>query len=227
MKKNPYKKLFKNYLFRCSDLPKLMVTPKLKTEELSQTTKSYLRELWIKEVYKRDRGYKTINKFTQKGIMVESDSLKLFKQATRKAYFKNNTELANAYIKGTPDVKRPLIDLKASWDIWTFGDVNEADAKKDYFWQLLGYAWLTKQRKGSLVYTLTNTPEMLKNDELYKLSFKMPEEETKKYENNFEFDDIPVKDRIKKFNFDFCWRDILALRKKIIISRQYMATITL
>lgn len=222
-----YEKLFKNYRFRCSGLPKLMVEPRTKNGPLSETTKSYLRELWIREIYGRDRSFQTMTKYTQKGTMVESDSLDLYKKATRKTYFKNNVELKNRYITGTPDVIRPLIDIKSSWDLWTFAAVTEKDALQTYYWQLLGYAWLTKQDKGTLVYALCNTPEILISDELYILSRKIATDNTDQYRKNFIFDDISPKERIKKFTVKFSKKDIDALRKKIIICREYMATIRL
>lgn len=218
---------FKKYKFHCSSLPKLMVEGRSKNGDLSETTKAYLREIWIKEMYGRDRSYQTVNKYTQKGTMVETDSLELYEKATGKTYFKNNEQLENRYVVGTPDVKKPLIDIKSSWDIWTFAAVTEASARKDYYWQVAGYSWLTGRKVGKLVFALTNTPEAMVNDELYRLSFKIGEEETEKYRVNFTFDDIDAKKRIKQYRMIFEKSDIESLKIKIEECRKYLSTIKL
>ncbi len=110
---------FKNYQFRCSSLPTLMTNSRAKDEVLSETAKDYLRELWIREIYGREK-YDAKNKFTDKGIQCESDSFDLVKEVSGKTYFKNQKQLENEFIKGTPDLVKPLIDIKTSWDIWTF-----------------------------------------------------------------------------------------------------------
>lgn len=235
---------FSNYKFRCSSLGKLMTTARLKTDSLSQTTKSYLEELWIKEVYGREK-YDTTNKYTEKGVMVESDSMDLVKTVTGVTYFKNNKHLENDFIQGTPDIivpgkivdgtviHKPLIkDIKSSWSIWTFQAITEDSAKKDYGYQMLGYMWLSGAIQAELMYCLVNTPEEIMNDELYKLSFKYPEmndsdEKMEPFKRNYIFDDIPASERLKKFVLNFSEEDVEMLKEKVMLSRQYMQGISL
>lgn len=218
---------FSKYKFRSSALSQLMVKSRSKSDPLSQTTKTYLKELWIREIYGRDKDYQTINKFTQKGTMVESDSLDLFQEVSGEKYFKNVEQLENDFITGKPDIIKPLIDIKSSWDLWTFANVDEKYVKKEHYHQVLGYGWLTGQATGEIVYALVDTPEMLINDEMYRLSFKISEEEAESYKNNFIFKDIPVKDRIKRFKFEVLKDDIEELKTKIILCRDYMKGLTL
>jgi len=197
-------------------------------EILSQSTKTYLKHTWIRQTYNRDADYKTITPATQKGIMVETDSLELLKKVTGENYFKNITNLENDFIKGTPDVKTPLIDIKSSWDLFTFAMVDEETAKKDYFYQLLGYGWLIGVKKADIVFALVNTPEQLIADALYRLSFKIPDEdEVEKYRVNFVFDDIEAEKRIKRYTFEFTDAIIKELKEKIIAARQYMNELSL
>lgn len=230
---------FSNYKFRCSGLKHLMVLPKTKQArengELSESTKTYLRDIYIKEVFGREKPNISTGA-TKKGTMVESDSLDLVQKVTGQTYFKNNKRLENDFIKGTPDVicKDDLvIDIKSNWDIWTFASVDYKKARTNYYYQVLGYMWLTGKSQGELDYCLVNTPEELISKELYKLSFSIPglleggieiENELRK---NYIYDDIDGKIRLKKFIFDRSEEDIETLMRQIIIAREYLQTLVL
>lgn len=222
---------FSNYKFRCSGLPYLLTDPRSKSEALSETTKTYLRELWIQEMFNREKLVST--KYMTKGIACETDSLELFEQVNGKRYFKNKKELENDHLKGTPDVidSDLVIDIKTSWDIWTFASVDESTAKKTYYGQLLGYMILTGKDKAQLAYCLVNTPEEQISYEMYKLkvsgAIKDTEEDETRARANFIFDDIDPKLRIKVFDFQ---RDIEVENKlieRIEASREFMNNLSL
>lgn len=224
---------FKTYKFRCSALPYLMTTSRSKTDPLSDTTKAYLREVWIAEVFGRIK-YDLKNKFTDKGIACESDSLDLVQKVTKTTYFKNKKLLENEWIKGTPDVikKDSIIDIKTSWDIWTYAKVDADLAQKTYFYQLLGYMWLTGTKNSELMYCLVNTPEEIISDELYKLAFRYPEinestEAAEKYRFNYIFDDIDPKLRLKTFALPYIEDEVKLLKEKIVASREYLGKLKL
>ena len=107
---------FSKYKFRCSALPYLMTTSRSKTDPLAETAKAYLREIWIAEVFDRVK-FDIKNKYMDKGITSESDSLDLVQKVTGQTYFKNKERLENEWITGIPDVKKPLIDIKNSSDL--------------------------------------------------------------------------------------------------------------
>ena len=229
---------FKTYKFRCSGLANLMVSSRSKTDPLSETTKAYLREVFIREVYQREK-FDTTNKYTEKGIMCEPDSMDLIKKVKKQTYFKNNQHFENEYIQGTPDIvlmdaeKSSYVkDVKTSWSIFTFANVTEESALKSYYYQLLGYMSLTGAKTSELIYCLVNTPEEIMNDELYKLSFKYPEmnesdEKMQRFKRNYIFDDIPAKQRIKSFAIEYNEDDYAELIQKIILSRAYLQTLSL
>lgn len=226
---------FSNYKFRCSGLHNLMVNGRCKSDPLSETTKAYLEELWVKEVFGREKLDKA-NKYTIKGVMVESDSLDLVATATGKTFFKNADHLENEFINGTPDIivkanKQPqsIIDIKSSWDIWTFLNVDEKFASKCYYYQLLGYMWLTGTKQAELMYCLVNTPEPIINDELYRLSFKIgdSEEVQAMARKNYVFDDIDIKKRLKKFSFAYDQKLVDELKNRITAAREYMSRLEL
>lgn len=221
------------YKFRSSSLPSLMVKPRAASEVLSETAKSYLREIYIQEIFSREK-YNTASKYTDKGIACESDSLDLVQKVTKETYFKNKKELSNDFIKGTPDVilKDMIKDIKTSWDIWTFSAVDEDSAKKTYYHQLLGYMWLTGTKQADLIYCLVNTPPEIIADELYKLSFRYPEigtsdEADAKYKKNYLFDEIDPALRMKSFKLEYSEVDIEILKMRITEARKYLEGMTL
>lgn len=221
---------FSTYLFHCSGLANLMVKSKTKDDPLSQTTKSYLRDIFIQEVYKRKKY--TDSKYTKKGTMVEPDTMDLVKTVTGKTYFKNNKTLANEWITGTPDIitLESIKDVKSSWDLWTFAEVTEKKARDDYYYQLLGYMWLSGLTRAELMYGLVNTPEFMVEDELkkiYLLNRLVGDFDVEKYKPNYIFDDIPAKERLKTFILEYDQLVIDAIKTQIEYSRAYLGSLSL
>ena len=140
--------------FRCSAVGLLMTEPKLKADKeagnLSETAKSYIESLYLKNVF----GYKEIVQTDEmlKGILTESDSLKLVHEVLGGDFrFKNRELLENDYIKGTPDIilKDCIEDIKSSFTIKTF---YNSEITTLYEWQLRAYMWLTNRKKARLIY---------------------------------------------------------------------------
>jgi len=213
-----------------------MTNSRSKSELLSETTKTYLHELYIEAVF--DRTKVISSSAMTKGTAVESDSLDLVQKVMGKTYFKNQRKAgesfthANEYIQGTPDVvdktNNLVIDIKSSWDLWTYSRVSADSAKKDYFWQVLGYSWLTGMNNMWLIYALVNTPDFIITDELYRLSFKLPPDaDSNIFRKNYVFDDIPDELKIKKYEFIREEDKIIEVIERIKLCRSYMATITL
>lgn len=215
------------YKFHCSALPAIMTNGRSKSELLSETAKAYLREMWIKETFGREKF--TGSKYTEKGLLMEQDSLDAATKALRIGFIaKNRDLLSNDFICGTPDAVKPiLLDVKSSWDIWTFCSVDEAKANKDYYWQLWGYMWLTGKTEAKLIYTLMNTPSHIVEGELYSLSFKMPEDQVENYRKNYEYDDIPADQRVKIFDLTFREEELDNVQQRLAAAREYMATLTI
>ena len=202
-----------------------MTNPRKKTEALSETTKAFLQEIYIEEFYNRKKFISS--PAMEKGTIVESLSLDLVQKVTGKTYFKNNKQIENDYVIGTPDVTEPLIDIKSSWDLWTFSSVDEKKGESDYYYQLLGYAWILEVDSATLSYCLVNTPDGIIGDELQKIAYRIGEEESMKYKNNYVFDDIPEEKRLKSYVFEIPQEDIEKVKQRIIDCREYLATMEL
>lgn len=194
---------FNNYKFHCSSLYYLFTEPKTKKARdmglLSETTKSYLLEIAIKETYGRTKMVET--DAMRKGTEEEQQSIDLLNQLKGTKFEKNNIQLENDFITGTPDIKSPVTDIKSCQDIFTFS--QKYGIPKIYEYQLYGYMILTDTDKAYLAYVLPNSPEWMIEKEFNKYSFYRPQEEWQELEEqirrNHTFDDIPLEKRVKIF----------------------------
>lgn len=232
---------FSNTLFRCSSLGHLMTEPVSKAAkeagELSEGCKTHLIDIYVSAKYGRQSDIS--NKYFDKGNMVEEDSITLYSRLKKRFFKKNSEPLRNDFIKGTPDLytgkeivnAEKVIDLKSSWDIFTFFRVHTKPLNNLYYWQIQGYMALTGARVGKLAYCLINTPETLISDEKRKLFYRMNAgtEENHDYkeaclalEKNMIYDDIPMEDRMIEFKVEADDADIEKLYAKITKARKYL-----
>lgn len=225
-----------NIKFRCSSLGYLMTEPRSKNEMLSETTKTHLTDVFVSNKYGRNTDIHS--KYINKGLAVEEDSITLYSRLQKKFFSKNESSLENDYIKGTPDLfvgksineSEMIIDIKSSWDIFTFFRVQTQPLNKQYYWQMQGYMALTGAKKSKLVYCLVNTPDQMINDEKRKLMWKMgmiDENETTdeafaELERLMIYDDIPIEERIFEINIERNELDIERLYYKVELARKWM-----
>jgi hypothetical protein len=227
--------MFDNVKIRCSSLGKLMTEPKSVADKnagaLSETAKTMLVEVYAKAVYGREKEVQS--KPMKKGILVEDDSIALLSRHDGVLYQKNEVRQENEFIGGTPDIitDELVIDIKSSYDIWTFLANVDSKIDKGYWWQLQGYMMLTNRRKASLVYCLSNMPDHLVETEKYYLlkrldviSEESPEYliEAAKLERILKYDDIPVNERVIKYDIDFDDSVIELVESKVKKAREYL-----
>lgn len=146
---------------------------------LSDGAKTFLMDVYIQET--TGRKIDISNKYIEKGLGQEENSITLYSKIKKKFFKKNETHLKNLFIKGTPDVFEGnsihecevVTDIKSSWDVYTFYRTFTAKLNPIYFWQLIAYMWLTNAKKGTLAYCLVDTPEPLIQTELNRLWYKL------------------------------------------------------
>jgi len=158
---------------RCSAIGKIMTSPKSKGEVLSQTTKTYLHELAIEEVYDIRKEFSS--RYTDKGNEVEDLSIALCNDVLDLGFiYKNEEHFTNDWITGTPDVNTNeiLLDVKSSWDATTFPFFDTELKNKDYLYQMHGYMWLTGKEESLLCYCLIDTPLQIVEDEIRREHWK-------------------------------------------------------
>ena len=195
----------KKFKIRASAAGKLMTKPRSKSEFLSKTTKSYLEE-WTKEqIYGVRKNIQS--KYLTKGNQVEDDAI-MYASAEKGWLFaeKNEEYFEDEYFCGTPDVilEDKIIDIKSSWDCFSFPLFYNGIPNKDYYYQLQTYMHLTQKDKAQLVYVLMNTPEELTLEESH------------------DYSEIESKYRIKSFDIDYDEEVIYELQHKVIESREYI-----
>jgi hypothetical protein len=232
---------FSNILFRCSQLGHLMTECRSaadkKAGNLSETTKTHLIDVYVQNKYNRQTDIS--NKYIHKGLQVEEDAITLYSRVKKRFWKKNIQHLSNPFIKGTPDLftgleinsAEEIIDIKSSWDIYTFFRVHKKEINSMYYWQLQGYMALTGAKKATLAYCLVNTPDVMIADEKRRLFYKMGvgSEDNKTFieacaelDKAMIYDDIPLSERVIQFKVERCQDDIDLLYSKVEKSRIYL-----
>jgi hypothetical protein len=160
-------------IFRCSSLAKLMTNPRNKSESLSETAKSYIKQLAKENFY----GYtsKVETKQMRKGTEYEMESIALVNSVWFGSNFvKNNLRETQGYLTGHPDIitDDSIIDIKTSWSLDTFPALAE-DADS-YEWQVRGYMHLFNKPRAFVIFCMIDTDDDLLSDwdnkEIHKVS---------------------------------------------------------
>lgn len=228
-----------NYAIKIDAIDKELqeLEPRKYEFELSSTAKAYLRQVYVEETFGREKEIES--KYIDKGNLAEEDSISLITRVMNKFYVKNEQELSNDWVKGTPDIlsKNPedfeLPDVKTKWDI--FGFMEEDGDNWDYDWQLWCYCWLSGKTLKRLYYTLVNTPEGLIYSEWRRqvyaqgLDFDSQEatELEEKIRKNHTYDDIDPALRLKYFDSEFDESRIETVKRYVEKAREYLNSLSL
>ena len=212
---------------RCSAIGKIMTNPKTKGESLSQTTKTYLQELAVEEIYGIRKEFSS--RYTDKGNEVEELSIALCNDVLNLGFiYKNEENYSNDWISGTPDVNTDeiLLDVKSSWDATTFPFFDTELKNKEYFYQLQGYLWLTNKTEALLCYCLIDTPLQIVEDEIRREHWKASLIEESLDLRAFvqakhTFGHIPKEKRLKTFKIAKDNEVIEAIKTRIEECREY------
>jgi hypothetical protein len=190
---------YQNFKIRASAGGKLMTEPRAKSETLSETTKSYLKEWAISQIFNVKNEIKS--KYTERGLQDEDKAIDLMMTVLDLPFtIKNEQYFENDYFCGTPDliVGDTVYDAKCVWSCFTFPIFEKELQNKDYFYQLQIYMHLTGCKKAVLSYVL------LDNDVI-----------GHKYE-------VDSKQRVKTFEFEYNPEVIEKLKEKVILSREFL-----
>jgi hypothetical protein len=208
-----------------------MTNPRTKGELLSQTAKTYIEEQVIQDKYGIKKQF--YSRYTDKGILVEDDAIKLVSDILDLGFtWKNEDHFTNDWMTGTPDVNTDtvLLDVKSSWDATTFPFFATEIPTKDYWFQLQGYMELTNKTESLLCYCLVNTPEEMVEDEvrrahwnanLLEESIDLRDEVQKRHN----FDHIPDNRRVKVFEVKKDEAVIEAIKERVELCREYYNTL--
>ena len=198
----------REFKIRASASGKLMTAPRSKREVLSKTTITYLQEWAKQEVYGVRKSISS--KYLDKGNAVEDEAINYAAQELGWLFASKNDEyFEDDFFCGTPDVilEDKIIDIKSSWDCFTFPLYEDEIPNKDYYYQLQVYMHLTGKRSAELVYCLMNTPEELT------------------YEEVCDYSHLSSSYRIKSFAIDYDEEVIEKLKEAVMNCREYINNI--
>ncbi|MGB3070942.1 MAG: hypothetical protein WBC18_20485 [Ottowia sp.] len=146
---------------RASGLFNIMTDPKKKGELLSEGAKTYLEKCAKQLFYDYDpeKG----SKETEKGIVVEDDSIELYNSVFFASHKKNSRRINADFLTGECDIEaeEETIDVKSSWSLDTFPASSRAADKKEYEWQGRAYMHLYNKPRHRVAFCLVDTPDHL------------------------------------------------------------------
>ncbi len=227
---------------------------------IAKTVQKYLSAMYVKSKYNRIKNIesKYLTKGLQveeDSITLFSTIAKRMIRSTRMK-FENNYLIGTPDIVLDPDDKnlsnirlkeidgvwqvpddieisenRLVIDIKSSYDIFTFFEQDVKDLNKKYFGQLQGYMWLTGAKSAQLAYVLIDTPTVLVNDEKRRLQWKMgiTDDASEEYmqacaelEKLHTYSDIPLIERLKIIEIPRDDSYIEKMKQEIIKGRRFI-----
>lgn len=230
---------FSKTLFRASSVGYLMVEPKSKADKeagnLSESAKTHLVDVFVSNKYGRNTDIS--NKYIQKGLMVEEDSITLYSRVKKSFFRKNEEHLKNEWVQGTPDLyvgdsiseATVIIDTKSAWDIFSYFRNGTKELNQLYYWQLQAYMDLTGAKDGIIAFCLVDTPEILINDEKRKLMYKMGVatdmnedymQACEELDRLMRYEDIPIQNRVFEVKVPRSQEDIDRMHRKIERARE-------
>jgi hypothetical protein len=149
--------------FHPSSIGKIMTTPKLKGETLSQGAKTYIRKIAKEDFF----GYNTEldNKFINKGKEQEQDSIDLINLVRFTNYKKNTIRMDNEWLTGECDIllEDKIIDVKTSWSLETWPATSSEAHESDYEWQGRCYMMLYDKPQFELSFCMVTTKDEFLN----------------------------------------------------------------
>lgn len=183
-----------------------MTNPKVKTESLSETTKTYLKEWLTSEIYGIERQINS--KYIAKGVIMEDEGINQAVEWLNIGFTaKNEESFEDDFFTGTPDMitEDEILDIKCSYDAFSFPAFADKLPNNDYFYQMQVYMHLTGKKSARVVYLLLNTPE-----------------EVSPWEQRADYSGLDKKHRYRAFTVNYDPEVIEKLKERVIESRKYI-----
>jgi hypothetical protein len=233
--KNTATKSYSDLVAKISELEsEVSRLEKVKDEiNLSETAISYLIDIYTESLTGRRDEVST--RYMEKGIKVESNAINILSELHGIFYIKNEERKYNDFIQGECDIDSEdydtIIDIKSSWDLYTFSPKRNKKLDKIYEWQLLAYMDLFSKRKSKIVFVLENTPNDIIEDEckrlLYKIGTGMKDSDLYKeacaeIRFNMTYDDIPIEWRVVEKEVPYSEGKIKEGYERVISARKWL-----
>jgi len=207
---------------------------------LSKGAKSAVEEIYVEQKFSFRK--QIDSKYIQKGHAMENKAIDLICDFFGiEGVQKNETHYSNDYIQGTPDaIKRLGMGHGFQFDIKNVYYPDKLDSFKPnegldqiYEKQGKGYNWMLGFDTGFVVKILQNLPEEMMEIEVKKLWKEAGrawfEEIPKTFRDEvaefFNFEKLPLEDRIRIFRIDTTEQDKQEIKDAVILSREHFATL--
>ena len=223
------------FIVRASSIGDLMTKGRTKDAEWGDTSLGAIRKAVLSNKYGIEE-YVT-SKHMEKGILNEREGLEMYRTIIGGDFPIDDVKqrLMNNYCSGEPDLIHDgiVVDIKNSWSANSFPFWDDDIKNKSYIYQLQAYLWLSGLKSAKLVYTLTTTPEHIRQQEIQRLWFRLMDKPENSFREQFEveleaqdiinkemvFDHIPVKNRVKIFEVLRDDEMIEAIQNRIELAR--------
>lgn len=172
---------------------------------LGKTGQGFVEKWYKEQLYNRTKSF--TSKYTEKGNVVEDSAIQLVADHFGLGLLmKNEQHYSNEFFKGTPDVVTSdlIIDVKSSWDCFTFPLFADEIPNKDYYYQMQVYMALTGLSKSKLIYCLMDTPDDIIEKEAYYycenngVDYDM--DFLEQFKKQYIYSHLPIHLRIKSFD---------------------------
>lgn len=196
---------------------------------LGKTGQTYC-ETWLKEqLYNRKKTFSS--KYTDKGNIMEDASLDFIaEQLGYGMLIKNEKQKENDYITGTPDVvlNDLIIDVKNSWDPFSFPLFDIDVPNNAYYWQAQCYMELFNIDNYKLIYVISDTPVNLIEKEAYYWCKDNGYDELdldiyKQFIRKMTYQDVDSKLKLKSFDIKRNPKDIEKVIERVWECRNYIS----
>lgn len=196
---------------------------------LGKTGQTYC-ETWLKEqLYNRKKTFSS--KYTDKGNIMEDASLDFIaEQLGYGMLIKNKKQKENDYITGTPDVvlNDLIIDVKNSWDPFSFPLFDIDVPNNAYYWQAQCYMELFNIDNYKLIYVISDTPINLIEKEAYYWCKDNGYDELdldiyKQFIRKMTYQDVDSKLKLKLFDIKRNPKDIEKVIERVWECRNYIS----
>jgi hypothetical protein len=188
---------------------------------LGKTGHSFLQQ-WVKEQLYGRKKFMT-NKYVEKGLIMEDEAIDFIADELGYGFLvKNEQFFRNDYFTGTPDIilDDHIIDVKNSYDCFTFPLFEDNILNKDYIYQAQIYMELVGRDNYKLIYTLMDNPEhQIKKDFKWNNPNQLDYEDFKK---DFVYSDLESNLRIKVFEIKRDEEILDKLKERVLESRNYI-----
>lgn len=218
----------KDFKIRASAAGKIMTNGRGKNE-MGKTALSYCQEWLTEQIYGRRKDIS--NKYISKGLIMEDNSLDFIaEQLGYETLLKNTRYIENDFMQGTPDVilAHSIIDVKNSWDCFTFPLFENDLPNSDYYYQMQVYMALTDRTVAKVIYVLSDTPANLIEKEAH---FKAKDngmdyaDVLEELTAKMTYSDIANKFKLKIFEVQRNDETIKAIEERVIQCREYIETL--